>query len=623
MRRAPLRTFLPVLGAFAAPGLAQSIVPYLPEGTVLAIEVPDLNASIGEFTAMPLAKMWREKEVQDFVQDAKEVVAQQIKKGIEQAKQMHEAGMLPVDPDALTNLRVKGMSFAITQLNVAGDPMPMPEIGLMLQVDFGDTAKEWFGLLEMGMGILGQTGKMERESVKVDDAEFASFKPKKAPPGLKMSLNVAMVGNSVLIGTLREQVGATIEQMHKGTPLLAATARYKNSLKHLSVDGAEASAFLRTDALLDFAVQVATLAAAHEPNLEWLDGDGLARAFDALGVRGIESFASASSYRDGKAVTSFYTVSPAPARRGFLANNKNLDTSFLKWVPKDAAGFSASTFDPMSVYTALVAAVNAYDPKIGEMVLGHLAEIEKASGFSLRDDLFGAMGDTMIKWSMPMASIAAPPETAVLIKVNDADKIVKALKAMAGMSNGAVELDEAEKRGVKTYQFRINMDPMRGMGMNPLDVLNPSFAFKDGWLVAGFAPADIRQTFKRMDRSDDDPKSDIRSNKEFAAYLSQLPKEVQALSFDDWKAEFESYYQIVSSLLAFVPPNENIPFDMSMLPDAATLTKHLFGSLSYTVADGEGIEGTTISPFGPEVVVFFAAIVAAGVGFAVTMRARF
>jgi hypothetical protein len=150
--------------------------------------------------------------------------------------------------------------------------------------------------------------------------------------------------------------------------------------------------------------------------------------------------------------------------------------------------------------------------------------------------------------------------------------------------------------------------------MNPFDIINPTFAFKDGYLVAGFSASDIRRVFERMERTDDDPKNDIRGNKEYARYADAVTGEVQSLGFTDWKAQFESYYQILTSVLAFVPMNEDVPIDMSLLPDVATLTQHLYGSLSYSKEDGGGFASTTISPFGPEVAVLAAAGVIAGAG---------
>ena len=614
---------LPILGAFAAVGVAQqpSMLPYLPADTVMAMSMPDLDASMAEFGAMPLAKMWHEQEVQNFVQDAREMVAQQIQKAMDQAKEMHKQGQMPIDPSGLMALRVKGASFALTRMSMAiGDAGPMPTIGLMLQLEFGDTAQQWFSLMEMGMGMLSQTGEMERSESLAGETKILTFKPKIAPPGMTMALNVAMVKNGVILGTLLGDVKSTVENMQKGTQVLAATDRYKNGSKHITTDGTEVEMFMRLDPMLDFAMQALEIAVEMNPDMAEVDVEGIGRALDALGVRALKSVSSSSSYQNGRAVSTTYMAVPAPERKGiFAGGDKTVDMGFLKWVPKDAVSFSAMTIEPMSVYEGIVGAMRAYDPKFAEEAMAHLAAMEKQIGFNLRDDLFGAVGDSMITWSLPLAGITAPPEMAFLIKVNDEQKIVKVLKSLSAMSDGQVELEEAEKRGVKTYQIRLNID-MQGMPMNPLESINPSFAFNKGYMVASFSASDIRRAFQRMDRTEDDPKTDIRGNKEFAAYAEKLPEGVQSISFTDWKTQFESGYQTVSSLVAFLPPSEDIPFDWQMLPDSSTLTKHLYGSLSYLKADANGYLSTTTGPFGPEVMMLLGAMVAAGVAVGTLME---
>ena len=300
---------------------------------------------------------------------------------------------------------------------------------------------------------------------------------------------------------------------------------------------------------------------------------------------------------------------------------KTIDTSFLKWVPKDAVGFGAGTLDVMSVYDALVKGLEAYDPEFAKRAMAHLAAMEKQLQFNVRDDFFGSIGDHYISWSMPMGTISSPPELAILVKVKDEAKLVNVLKNLAKLSNGMVEIEEGEKRGVMAYQIKVNFDPTQGMGgVNPFDMFQPTFAFKQGYLVAGFSASDVKRVFQRIDRKEDDPKGDIRGNKEFAAVAASIPAGVTSLAFTDWKSNFDSLYQVACGLLAFVPVGDQVPIDMSLLPDSANLTKHLFGSLSYSKADAAGSESVVVSPFGPEVALLVAALAAGGAAVAFSMR---
>lgn len=619
----------PLLGValLAAPLCAQgSIMPYLPKDTAMAVSVPDLSASIQRFSSMPLAKMWAEEDTQKFVADAMAMARQQIDQAMEQAKQMHAAGNMPVDPELLKELRLNGGTFAITHLEmVNGDMGPMPKVGMVLYLDFGASAQQWFGLLQMGLGMLEmQAGQhMEKSEAVVGDCKLTTLSPVGAPPGMEMGLNIAMTKTGLLVGSLTSDVRSILENLQKGTPVLTATDAYKANQQQLGAKNAETEMFMRMEPFVGFGMNVLAMAAEHERGMQGIDVEGIGRAIDALGLNGIKSVGVVSSYVDGKGISKSYMRVPAPERKGFFAGSMHsLDTGFFKWVPKDAVSFSGSTFEPMSIYNALVGALQAYDPEMAEMVLGQLDQVEQQLGFTIKDDLFGSLGDTFLSWQMPMGAITSIPEMALLLKVKDQDKVVKVLKSIAAMTDGMFEIKESEKRGIKAFSIHMNLDmnggPAAGIG-NFIGTISPTFAFKDGWLVLGFSSSDIKRAFARMDR-EDDPKNDIRGNKEFAAQAAMLPKEVQSVSFTDWKASFEAIYQNAAFLLMLVPANDDIPLDTTQLPEASVLTQHLFGSLSYSQADANGFATTTVSPFGPEVALALAGLLAAGIGVAGSMR---
>lgn len=615
-----------VAALLVAPLLAQgSILPYLPKTTAMAVSVPDLGASMGEFSGMPLAKMWAEPQVQAFFADALGKAKAQIDGLMEQAKEQHKAGAIPIDPETLLSLRVNGGTFAITRLEMGEhEGRPKVNLGLVLHLDFGATAAQWNGLVQMGLGLMEQQAgpMLNKREAKIGDVPLLTYAPAHQQ-GSDMSLNIATVKNGLLIGTLEDDVKSILENMQKGTPVLTATDAYKANAQHLLAKGAECEMFMRLDPMMDFGLAGLELASKMEPNMAAIDVAGIGRACEALGLRAIKSIGATSTYEKGRCITKGYVASPAPERKGLTGGaSKTLDTSFLKWVPKDAVVFSAWTMEPMGIYDGLVGALTAYDPKTAEMALGQLAEMEKQLGFTIREDLFGSLGDHVIRWSMAMGAITSTPEVAFLVKVKDQDKVVKVLKGLAALTNNMVEITESTKREVKAYTVRVNFDPSGGQGMNPFDMISPTISFKNGYMVAGFSASDIKRTFQRMDR-EDDPKGDIRSNKEFMAFADSLPKDVQSLKFTDWKAEFESYYQMATGLLALVPANEEIPFDMSQLPEVGSLTKHLSGGLAYEKADATGFESTAISPFGPEVMLIGVGVAAAVGGFAVAMRGRF
>ena len=609
---------LTTLAVLAAPVAAQGMLPYLPKKTMMAVSAPNLSTSMAEFRQMPLAKMWAEDEVQTFFADVLEMAKEQIDENLEQAKKMHEQGALPIDPEKLLKLRINGGTFAVTNLEMTmGDFGPMPKFGILVHLDFGESAETWNQLIQMGLGMLQQQAGDDATMTEwsIGEVKAMTMAPK-GPPGLEMSLNVAMVPNGIVIGTITDDLKDVVTNWVNKTPVLSQTAGFAAATKPLDTAGAEAQMFMSPDPLIDFSMEMLKMGIDNERDLAMIDYAGVERAVQAMGMRDLGTMAASTSYVDGKCVTKAYHAhgnSPLTA-----ASGPKVDTKFLKWVPKDAVSFGAGSMNPSMLYDTLLKGLQAYDPEFAQQMLAQLAKIEGQLGFTIRGDLFGSLGDHYITWSMPMGTISSAPEMAFLMKVNNQEKLVGALKNMAALTEGMVEIEEGTKRGLKSYSVQINFDPMDGMGMNPFDMFQPTFAFKDGYMVVGFSASDVKRVFKRMDR-EDNPKGDIRSNKEFMAIAGQIPESVDSLTFTDWKANFESMYQLATGVLAFVPMPEDVPIDMSLLPDSETLTQHLFASVSYTRSDANGTETVDVSPFGPEMLLVLGAVVAGAAGAAAAM----
>jgi len=612
---------LSVLSALSvAPARAQSIHDYLPASTMAVISVPDLVGSMERFQSMPLAKMWHEDEVQEFIGDLMDMANSQWDQMMAQGRQMHENGDLPVSPDELMKLRMMGGTFAVTQFSIGMSEWgePIPDIGIVLQLDFGDSADAWFKLINMGTGLIEQEAgdDLVKSTFDVGGTSLTTWAP--ANDEVPFSLNIARVGNTLVFGTKTDELAGILQALASQTPKLSASPAFRAANGPLGIAQPEMTAFVQVQPIIDMVLGAVRVIVEAEGAP--IDVDGVARAIDAMGFNSIKSSASASAYQNGECVTKSYTVSPAPERKGFFGGSaKILDMDFLRWVPKDAVSVSATTMDVTTMYDALVGGMRAYDNDLAEQMLGALADYEKELGISVKEDLFGAFGDQFVTWSMPMVAMGSPPEMAFLFKVKDEKRLLETLGTLTQLSEGMVELDAVNRRGIEAHQIRVNMD-MGNMMMNPFDMFVPTFSFKDGYMVMGFSAGDVKRVFDRMDR-EDDPKGDIRGNAEVAALMGRLPEAgVTSVSFTDWKASFEGLYQMVTGVLAFVPMDQDIPVDLALLPESTTLTQHLSGGMSYTVADGNGYTTVAHAPFGPEILIGVAVAAGAAAGFAATIR---
>jgi len=597
-------TLLAGLWLAAVPVVAQGqVLPYLPKTTVLAITAPNITSSVAKFQKMPLAKMWAEQEVKNFTADLKSFLEKKFDEMMAQGKQMHSEGELPFDPTIFRHLRLESCTFALTRLEIAvGDRGPEPKIGLMAHLHLGPVAPEVQGLVKMGFDMLEQSGpRMTRAEDKVGEVVVLSMKP--ADEDSPMSLSVAMVPGGLLIGTLVDEVKEVVQNLQSRTLGLGGTPAYLATAKHLKPQNAEMESFVRLDPMVDFALSALRLGSQMSPEMAAIDMDGVERAVTAMGLRNLGNTGSTESYEDGKGVTrAFSTASSA---------DQPIDMAFLKWVPKDAVSFSAGSLPISQLYESIVKGLEAYDPDFAKEMMGQLAEVEKQLGFRLREDLFQSFGDKYVTWMMPVGNMNSAPETAILVQVKDEKKIVQVMKGLAKLTEGMVEVEESERRGLKSYQLRINAEEIPGLPFNPLAMFQPTMAFKGEYMVVAFTPSDVKRAMQRMDR-EDDPKGDIRSNKEFLAVSGQLPAKVSSVSFSDWKVQFESFYSIATGLLAAIPMGQDVPIDPALLPESNTLTQHLFPTISYSTPHEGGTMVVTTSPFGPETAMMVGMLIGAG-----------
>ena len=590
--------------ALAAPVLSQG-KPFkhaLPAKTLAFFSVPDLNTSLGEFQKTPFAKMWGESEVQDFVADAIKMGQAKWIEGRAQLKEMNESGQFPISPDDLVKLRVQSVSGALTGLQIKmGVSQPEPSIGVLIHVDFGESAAIWRKLANVGIGaLLAQTqGMLEKSSSKLDgDVELITL----TPPETDMSINVAFVGSGIVIGSITDEVKDCVNAITNQKTILPVADNYRATSKYLSTVGAEMEMFLDIDGVMNFAMDFLKLAEKEAPNWpEELQIEGIERAIAALGLRSMKTMGFTSKYEGNKAVTRGFMLAPEADRKGLFAGaSTNLDFGFLKWVPKDIASLSATSLDIASIYDGLVGAIKAYNPEQADQLLGMLKEQEKMFGLSLKDDLFGVFGDQVVWWSMGVQNFMSAPEGAMLLKIKDQDKLLATLTKIAEMTEGMIEFPSSERKGIKTWRLELNPEALDPQITGALSFLQPCFAFKNGYMVMALATGDVRKAFKRMDR-EDDPKDDIRSNKEFAGYLANIQQQqISSFTWTDWRTSFENLYSAATSVIAFAVSADEVPFDLTLLPEAETLSQHLFSSASWSTTNKDGYISTNISPVGPE-----------------------
>lgn len=589
----------------------------LPANTLMFVSAPDINTSIAEFQSTAFAKMWQEEEVQDFVKDAMVMAQTQWQQGLTMLGEMHKNGQIPVSPSEIEKLRVHSITAAMTSCEFAMGPLgPMPKIGFLLHADFGESIamiRKAVGFGTMAITSGPNAGMVEKTTAKLDgDIELLTLTP---PGETGMSLNIAFVGNGLIVGSITEEVKAAVAAVLGQETVLPNDPCYIATAKHVGTAGAEVEGYVHMAGYMKLLTSGLEMLEANVP--EWpaeLKVTAISRAMTALGYSSVKAMGFASKYENGKAVTRSFFQVPEAERKGFFSGAaETADLGFLKWVPKDVASVSTSTLNIQGIYDGMVKALRAFDPDMAESILGQLAEQEEMFGISLKDDLFGVFGGQMATWSMGVSSFMSAPEGAMILKVRDQERLLATLQKLAAMTGGMVDFPVSERRGVKTWRLEVDPESIPEEVAAGLQMLQPCFAFKNGYMVLALSTGDVRRTIKRMDR-EDDPATDIRSNKEFASYLTSLQQQkVSSFAWTDWKVTFESLYSAATSALALLVSDEDIPFNMTLLPEAESLSQHLFSSMSWSTTTEHGYLSTSISPIGPEAMIGLGVGVVAGV----------
>ena len=589
----------------------------LPASSIAFFSLPDLDKSVQELLDMPLLRMWRQQEFQGFLAPALVELDKRWKQALEQAKEMHAQGALPFSPEDLLQLRLYGVTAGFTHFRLIGDQDPLPDIGLMVHLDFGPSAPLWKKVLDFGMQQMeGRAGEMLTRS----ESEASGFRLTTwQVPDFPIGLSVAWVGDGIVVGTVQKDVTAALAALANKGKLLTEAAGYKAVAANTETPGAEIEFFVNTERAYRTLFDVLEFAEANAPDFPpELNVKGLDRAFDALGLKAIKAVGATSTYQGDRAVTKSYTLCPAPERKGLMADGtKNLDLSCLRWVPKDATACSASSLNVTAVWDSLVNAFKAYDENLAKDGLAHLAEIEKQVSFTIRDDLCGAFGDQMLSWSVPMKGIPGIGGGSLisglyLVQMKDKDRLLKCLEGLKQISQGQMEFGSNTRDELTTYFIKLNVELPGNWPINPLDMIQPVFGFQGDYMVLGFARPDVRKTMTAM--TTDKPEADtILGNKEFASMLSKLQADrLTSVSFTDNRASFDNIYGLAYGFSTMLP--EDLPLDVSQLPDeGGFLSQHLCPSVSHSHSDGTGFSSVQIGPFGPELGLVIGAV-AGGAG---------
>ena len=420
----------------------------LPANTLFYMSAPDLEGAFQQFQQAALFKIWNEPEMKEFMKEPLAKAAEEFDKALAQAREGYKAGKVPVDPDQVLKLRLKGFSMGLADVVLPGEAGPM-SVGLVVALDFGETQPQWKKLLDGLLGMAFERHPERKDSLtttKVLNYEFSTISPPRSPISanwawadtqLVFSLSPATI-TSVLKGLSGEDTGA----------VLAKDADYEKTASQMGgLQSPSVEVFMKPRRVFELLLGGLQLAAMNPEFAPGLDLEGVRRAVDHLGLFSVTAMGGVLGYENGKGVSKSFVLAPEEDRKGLsaLGSGEPLDVSKLSLVPKDASSFTYSRMGISTIYSTMVGALRAYSAELADQVLAHVGAVEKQIGIKVQDDLFAQLGDEFLYYTKPSSGLMSPPEMGILIGVRDGKRVVDSFLALAKLSKGAVTITITSK----------------------------------------------------------------------------------------------------------------------------------------------------------------------------------
>ncbi|NQU22886.1 MAG: hypothetical protein HQ567_16535, partial [Candidatus Nealsonbacteria bacterium] len=295
-------------------------------------------------------------------------------------------------------------------------------------------------------------------------------------------------------------------------------------------------------------------------------------------------------------------VGRAGGPRGLLAclAGEPLSAADLKPIPRDATIAMAARADASAIYESILSMVEKVEPGAHEEMLQGIGEAEEFLGFSLRNDVFKAIGDVWCIYNSPgEGGLVFTGLTAVVpVKNHEVLSAVhEKLLALARAEIARIEARTLDMTRMNSYSPRpaprIEQLEYAGQQIYFLNMRDGEVPFAPAWcltekeLIVALFPQNVKAYLSR-----DAEAGSIAEVPEVAELLAGDNGPL-ALSYIDTPKLFELIYPFVpmiGQVIASELQREGIDVDVSILPSAKAIGKHLRPSVTVVRRNEAGIE---------------------------------
>ncbi|HPD28894.1 MAG TPA: type II secretion system protein GspG [Phycisphaerae bacterium] len=365
---------------------------------------------------------------------------------------------------------------------------------------------------------------------------------------------------------------------------LTRSPRFAAAMKHVGADQSWPFFFLdmkaAVQALKDFQPM---LAATSLPF--FAEPDALDRFLKQMGVEACESLSIAIAPEAGGFKTSMFVHLPgAAASSNPLIGRKALINDDIRVVPKNVRWATVTNWDAAATYRSLLDALTSLVPTGEEEILGMVERAERRLGLSIEKEILGAFEDNWAIFDSPEFGGIWVSGITVVAKVKPKHHLRKAMRNITAVIAEEMSGDASAEVATETYRGQtIEYFNISGV---PLPIAPAWAEFQGRWIMALY-PQMVRMELDHlMNRG-----ASLLENPDYQRGRKLLPNGAFAVNYVDTKSGMLQMYSLALPIwqaAAAMLQKENIPLDVSMLPSAHTVTRHLFGNVSVSIVSEDG-----------------------------------
>ncbi len=631
-----------VIAPFGAAAQSSSITEYLPAGTQMYVQIPDMSDFVSGLSGSSTGRIWSDPGVQEFLAPVLPMLDMELM----QATAMLRSQGLPENLLDFSQWDNFECGYAINELDIKHAMIA--------------------GSLMGGGGGGGTFMGHGKPTVRLSAAIVIAYKQEQMADQLFTFLYKAVGDdqNAQLTETdfgktwtFTDDEGTVFAQLNGGEIMLSAimgeapTTKLSDNQEFLAsrkANSEEVYLYLDLGETVDLMDEV--LAGLPTEASQFINPVVSGLGLEALGI-----FNMSTGWKDGDSVL-YGSATINSASKGLIASAHNTgvaDLGMLDYIPNEATSFSLSSIDAeksWSVLEYLIAAcssgVDAYIEAGGAEV--SRAELEQLPFYDWVNGSKQTQLKAMVESFGPRSFTWAVADAGSLmggggggggtfIEVRNVDEVRATMTALINELEGIStpespvsfrvkqltlrERNEEGKwitrKGPDYYEMRINnldLPPeLASLSMLTAQFV-PTWAITDdGWLVSATSSSPIRKALRDGVKVVEDS---IKENQDVKDFLGRLPDTATTLAWSDPRPMIGGLVTMAQSMLPMVAgavPPEQIPFDLNKFPGPDSFTTHLRPSEAWAINNASGTSFESVGSFSGGEAILLAGTIGIGV----------